>query len=199
MYAYCTNNPVNSIDPSGHEPQASTIYACIAIAGLVIAAVATCGAATPIAVVGISTIVAAAGLGVAAGAAAAGIVSAVIENTTPKNNFSNNSVYVMRNSSSKRVEYVGRTNNPERRKKEHARDPSKAGLLPVEVVSTGMTKRQARSTEQVLISAYALDNLKNARREIATGNVSGFAGNMDSTIKLFGSISEDELLNLMGR
>jgi hypothetical protein len=44
-----------------------------------------------------------------------------------------------------------------------------------------------------------LKNLANARREIAAGNVAGFVGQMGKTIKLFGSLAEDELLNLMGR
>jgi hypothetical protein len=41
--------------------------------------------------------------------------------------------------------------------------------------------------------------LLNARREISIGNVGGFAHQMGKTIKLFGSLAEDELLNLMGR
>ena len=36
---------------------------------------------------------------------------------------------------------------------------------------SGLTKREARVMEQVLISAYSLDHLSNARREIAVGNV----------------------------
>lgn len=33
--------------------------------------------------------------------------------------------------------------------------------------------------EQILISAYTLDNLLNAGREIAVGNVAGFTGRID--------------------
>ena len=32
--------------------------------------------------------------------------------------------------------------------------------------------------EQILISAYTLDNLLNARREIAVGNAAGFTGEL---------------------
>lgn len=51
----------------------------------------------------------------------------------------------------------------------------------------------------MLISAYSLDNLSNARREIAVGNVSGFAGKIGNVINIFGGAIEDEFLNLMGR
>lgn len=53
--------------------------------------------------------------------------------------------------------------------------------------------------EQILLSAYSLENLVNARREIATGKVSKFAHKIGNVIKLFGSSVEDEYLNLMGR
>lgn len=66
-------------------------------------------------------------------------------------------------------------------------------------LASGLTKLEARAYEQIVISAYTLGNLQNARREIAAGNVAGFAGNMNNTIKLFGGLAEDELLNLMGR
>ena len=49
------------------------------------------------------------------------------------------------------------------------------------------------------ISAYTLDNLLNARREIAVGNVAGFTGRIDNVISIFEGVAEDELLNLMGR
>ena len=91
------------------------------------------------------------------------------------------------------------TNNPDRRQKEHERDPRKAHLKPLEVKFTGLTKPEARIAEQILISAYGLENLVNARREIALGKVSGAAQYMKNTIKLFNNLAEDELLNLMGR
>lgn len=36
--------------------------------------------------------------------------------------------------------------------------------------------------EQILISAYTLDNLLNARREFAVGNVAGFTGRIDNVL-----------------
>ena len=53
--------------------------------------------------------------------------------------------------------------------------------------------------EQVLISSYTLENLANARREIAAGKVGGYAGKMENIIRIFGGAVEDEFLNLMGR
>ena len=53
--------------------------------------------------------------------------------------------------------------------------------------------------EQILISAYTIQNLDNARREIAKGNVNGFKSKMNNIINIFGGATESELLNLMGR
>jgi len=75
----------------------------------------------------------------------------------------------------------------------------KANLQSLEVKFTGLTKTEARAMEQILISAYTLDNLLNARREIAVGNVAGFTGRIDNVISIFEGVAEDELLNLMGR
>ena len=69
-----------------------------------------------------------------------------------------------------KVEYVGRTIDPVRRQREHEKDPTKAHLKPLEVKFTGLTKNDARTVEQILISAYTLDNLLNAHREIAAKN-----------------------------
>ena len=58
---------------------------------------------------------------------------------------------------------------------------------------------EARAMEQMLISSYSLSNLSNARREIAVGNVSGFAGKIGNIIGIFAGSVESDLLNLMGR
>ena len=54
-------------------------------------------------------------------------------------------------------------------------------------------------TKLMLISSYSLSNLSNARREIAVGNVSGYAGKMQNIISIFVGSVESDLLNLMGR
>lgn len=105
----------------------------------------------------------------------------------------------MRNKITNEVQYIGRTNNPTRRQKEHERDPSKDNLGPLEVKFSGLTKFEARVMEQMLISAYSMENLLNARREIAKGNINGLTGKIENIINIFGGAVEDEFLNLMGR
>ena len=129
----------------------------------------------------------------------AAIFTSVVENTSYRGPTRNQSVYVMRDKTTGDVQYVGRTNNPIRRQSEHAKDPKKANLQPLEVKFSGLTKFEARAMEQALISAYLLDNLVNARREIATENVGGFAGKIGNIISIFDGAVEDELLNLMER
>ena len=108
-----------------------------------------------------------------------------------------NCVYVMRDQNNQ-VAYVGRTNNPQRRQREHNLDPSKSDLQPLEVVYSGLTRGEARVVEQVLISAYILDNLYNARREIAVSNIGNYRQSLNSAMRLFGSLSEESLYYLMG-
>ena len=214
LFSYCFNNPVNMSDSTGSWPKLSKIFAVVAIAAVAVAAVAitvaTCGAAAPaLAAVGggiisagaaaTATTVATGALITAGVATTAAIVTSVVENTSYRGPTRNQSVYVMRDKTTGDVQYVGRTNNPIRRQSEHAKDPKKANLQPLEVKFSGLTKFEARAMEQALISAYLLDNLVNARREIATENVGGFAGKIGNIISIFDGAVEDELLNLMGR
>ena len=67
------------------------------------------------------------------------------------------------------------------------------------IIASNLTKTEARAMEQIIISSYTLDNLINARREIAVGNVKGFTGKIKNVISIFGGVIEDEFLNLMGR
>ena len=70
--------------------------------------------------------------------------------------------------------------------------------VPREVVYSGLTRGEARVVEQVLISAYILDNLYNARREIAVSNIGNYRQSLNSAMRLFGSLSEESLYYLMG-
>ena len=65
--------------------------------------------------------------------------------------------------------------------------------VPREVVYSGLTRGEARVVEQVLISAYILDNLYNARREIAVSNIGNYRQSLNSAMRLFGSLSEESL------
>ena len=216
LYSYCMNNPVMLSDPNGNWPDLSTVLTVVAVVAVVVAVAAvvvvTCGTAAPaLAVAGggimggmtagaIATAttvgMVAAGTAVVAGTAA--VVASTVENSNYRGLTRDQTVYKLVQPGSDTPEYIGRTNDPARRAREHAKSSGKEGLELVPI-ATGLTKMEARAMEQVVISAYTLNNLSNARREIAVGNVGGFAGNMNNTIKLFGGLAEDELLNLMGR
>lgn len=64
---------------------------------------------------------------------------------------------------------------------------------------TGLTKQAARTLEQLLISSYEINNLKNARREIKRGNLTGFAHEIGNMADLFFNVTRDGLLSLMER
>ena len=212
MYTYCFNNPVNMSDPIGNWPSWSQIFTGIAIAAVAVAAVAavvaTAGAAAPAlavaggaamgsAAVATAATVATGAMIVAGVSATAAVVTSVVENTGYRKPTRNQTVYKLVNDQGE-TRYVGRTNNPQRRARQHKKSVAKADLQMVPI-ATGLTKTEARAMEQIVISAYTLDNLINARREIAVGNVSGFAGKIDNVISIFGGAIEDEFLNLMGR
>ena len=65
-------------------------------------------------------------------------------------------------------------------------------------LSPSTRKKEAKVAEQVLISAYTLSYLDNARREIAVGNLPGYWDYMSSIAQIIGSVTEDELMNLIG-
>lgn len=215
LYSDCFNNPVNMSDPSGSWPSWSQIFTGIAIAAVAVAAVAavvaTAGAVAPALAAagggiigGISAGAAATAAIVATGAmvvagvsATAAVVTSVVENTSYRGPTRDQTVYKLVDDKGE-TKYVGRTNNPTRRANEHKKSPGKSNLEMVKIES-GLTKIEARAMEQIVISAYTLDNLTNARREIAVGNVSGFAGKIGNVISIFGGAVEDEFLNLMGR
>lgn len=200
-------------DPSGNWPSWSQIFAGIAVVAVVVAVaaavVATAGAAaTALAVAGGGIIggisAAATAATVATGAvivagvsATAAVVTSVVENTSYQCPTRDQTIYKLVDDRGN-TKYVGRTNNPARRAMEHKRSADKSNLEMVKIVS-GLTKVEARAMEQLIISAYTLENLANARREIAAGNVSGFAGKIENVISIFGGAIEDEYLNLMGR
>ena len=215
VYAYCFNNPVNMADSSGTWPSWSQIFTGIAIAAVVVAAVAvtvaTCGlAVTALAVAGggvaggitagvvaTATAVATGAIVVAGVSATAAVVRDVVEHADYRGRTRSQTVYKLVDDKAE-TKYVGRTNNPTRRAQQHRRSNDKKDLNMV-IIASNLTKTEARAMEQIIISSYTLDNLINARREIAVGNVKGFTGKIKNVISIFGGVIEDEFLNLMGR
>ena len=207
LYSYCFNNPVIFSDETGNWPSLSEVLGVVAGAALAVAAVAvTVAVAAPVlAVAGVGAAVASGAIAVAnvalavsGTAAVAAGVAKVVEETKKSGPYRNQSVYIMRDQENK-VEYVGRTNDPARRQKQHDKDPSKAHLQPLEVKFTNLTIDEARIVEQTLISTYMIDNLLNARREIAQKKLGSFSNSVNNVIKLFTCLTTNELMNLMER
>ena len=76
------------------------------------------------------------------------------------------------------VWYVGRTNNFDRRYKEHNKNWffGLDGFEMVPIVS-GLTKQNARALEQILISVYSIDGIENQINSIARNNWGKFTKN----------------------
>ena len=67
------------------------------------------------------------------------------------------------------------------------------------VVATGLSKPESMLLEQVLISAFTLQYLSNARREIAVGNIPNFQNNMGAVISLISGVNAADIEKLIGR
>ena len=181
-FAYCENNPVNMSDSTGHQSveaeRDKTNVGWLAVVALVVAAFVVTVAVT------------------------AQVIRDIVETTDNIVNTRDQSVYTLVDpNDGNKVKYIGRTNAPTRREGEHKRDPfhKERKHYKMIVVRTRLTIPEAKIAEQTLISAYSLSYLDNARREIAVGNLSRFKSNIENVIKLFGSVTEDELMDLMGR
>jgi predicted GIY-YIG superfamily endonuclease len=119
-------------------------------------------------------------------ATAIAYVNAILNNQTRFDNQFGNSVYILVDKALD-VHYVGRTNDPRRREREHKSFLSTKKNYDMTVVMTGLDKNSARAWEQILISAYTLDALDNARREIAVANVGKFATEFNRAVEIMGS------------
>ena len=191
MFAYCRNNPVNHADPAG-------------LCGLCVAGKNSNQFMTDT------------GLGGGGGAilipvmpladAISGTIADTREKviayaeTTRKEEYNNQSVYVLLNSEGE-VRYVGRTNNPIVRGYQHRNDPAHPWRRNyiMQVVATGLSLEDARLMEQMLISAYSLVYLENARREISKGNISGFYDHVNGLAELIGGVSPEYLMVMLGQ
>ncbi len=67
------------------------------------------------------------------------------------------------------------------------------------MIMSGLSKGEARGVEQVMISAYTLDALDNARREIAFGNIAGAGREGARAARILASYPENEWLDFIGR
>ena len=124
-----------------------------------------------------------------------------VEASVGTNNRKDQHVYVLQDPRVENVvKYVGRTNNPARRQLEHKNDPKhpERKNYKMLVLASGLTREQAMLLEQVLISAYSLSYLENARREIAVGNVGKYHNYMTAVSEIVQGIAEVDLINLIG-
>ena len=184
MFSYCENNPINTVDYLGHNPLAIFAGVGAAIASALSAAV-TAMVALTVTAVAVHTI----------DQVAEKIKEKVktTQDTSPRDQ----SVYILTNKGGD-VRYVGRTNNPPRRMAEHERDKNHPERInyKMTVVFSGLTDKQAVLTEQILISAFTLEHLDNARREISAGRIAAFKAEVSSVAELLGGFAEDEIMNL---
>jgi len=194
LFAYCGNDPVNKIDSSGH-------MATTATAACTIGSVATSVGKTLVVVAGVAVVAVVVVVVLVAVDETAKIVKTAVENAENIEKTCDQSVYVLKEKDTGKVRYVGRTNNPARREQEHKNDerhPERKNYK-MTVVQTGLTIDQARAYEQIAISAYTIEYLDNARREISVGRLDAFASSIADIAQLFESVLEDEAKNLMGR
>ncbi len=184
---YCDNCPVNNSDPSGYSAIGATLVGGSSLLKFGLAV-----------------------LGVIVVAAIAYPIVKQITNVVcdkisdSKNDFNKKEqcVYVLTDSQrNNNVVYVGRTNDPKRRKDEHDRDdkhPERKNY-DMTVVAEDLSIKEAKFIEQVLISTYTIGYLENIRREISVKNIDGYKQYKDCAIELFGSFAEDEMMDLVRR
>ena len=191
-FAYCLNNPINLIDPYGcfglrlSQRLSKDVSTCSFddIAGAVLV-----------------------GCTIAASVAIGSVLAEEFEETAEKiiawvdaqvtkEDPRENSVYVLKDpSDGNLVKYVGRTNDPIRRLYEHKHDSAHHWRQKyiMTVVATGLTKDEAMVFEQMLISAYTVGYLENARREIAVKNVGKSRACMDATTEIITGLPVAEI------
>ena len=68
----------------------------------------------------------------------------------------------------------------------------------MKVLASGLTLDEAKVLEQVLISAYTLKYLDNARREIAVKNLPRYRQYLGSVASIWEGVAEEALYELMG-
>ena len=178
MFAYCNNNPVCLVDPSGNIAKAYD-RDLVGYGGA--------GAGILFAPFGLLE-------------EAATDVRTWVEAQKGKKGNHDNSVYVLKDPSDHDlVKYVGRTNNPKRREWEHHNDPAHSWRKDYQMVVliTGLTKDQAMLWEQFVISAYTVNYLENARREISVRNVPKFESYINSVTEIYTGMSGSDVIDFI--
>lgn len=70
----------------------------------------------------------------------------------------------------------------------------------MEVLATGLTIPKVKTVEQAVISLYTLQYIDNMGREIVVKNLLfRISEKFTSVVEVFTSVTEDEVMNLMGR
>jgi predicted GIY-YIG superfamily endonuclease len=197
LFSYCLDNPVSYIDATGGVATAiaistytitelsSALTMIVANLQVAVNAVKTAIVSSAFVVVAVAaTVIAAVALKkifdkIKYCMADADTVKKAVEKVKDKiQSYRNNTVYVIQekndNSKNAKVVYVGRTNNFERRKKEHQRSRFPEDKYDMYAVATGLTYNESRALEQTLISAYMLCYLSNCINSISVKKWSNF-------------------------
>jgi predicted GIY-YIG superfamily endonuclease len=185
MFTYCNNNPINSADCTGTLPVIfNEDYAGSNCTATAIPVPIPIPLPYPV-LNGIED-----------------DTKAWVEAQTGLKEYRDNCVYVLKDPTDNNlVKYVGRTNDPGRREKEHKNDPlhpQRADYNMV-VLVTGLTKNEAMAVEQFLISAYTVGYLENARREISARRVPQFESYLGAIAEIHTGISGNTILEFMTR
>ena len=194
MFAYCRNNPVNRTDSCGCMD--ISVIGIFEFLGESITELSQYFPLLALAVAGVHILSELSDTINGKTEEAIEKIKAYVDSADIKE-YTANSVYVLRDSDNI-VRYVGRTKNPDRRRREHGRDPLKKDYH-MQVIATGMSRTHAIMFEQTLISAYSLDNLDNARREIALKNIPKFITYLASFRDIVCGIPEDIIRNILER
>ena len=148
MFAYCNNNPVNSVDPTGEISITAVLYSCLLVSAMLLLfsipnSDSTTKSSTITPIQGITPGVE--GLG----------------NGTSKNDdFAGYTVYGLMNPETDIIEYVGRTKNVSARKAAHSNSINR-GHLEFVSLKDNLTYIEARMWEQYYMMSYHTLNPNN--------------------------------------